>query len=122
MKIIGVYGSLKKGCYNYDRFRFADRASFLGNTTIAGPMYMIGGAYPALFPQTNTHIDRMHDLEVYEIDDSLFTMLEGMENGAGYELHSLDFTVDEIERPVNVWLAGPSIAVSSNNYIEKYPV
>lgn len=123
MKIIGVYGSLKKGCYNYERFGL-NSAKYLGQSTLTGPMYLIAGQYPALFPATDTSLDSVHPIEIYEVSDRLFDILDSMERGAGY--YQADVIIDPMWHPdelmVNVWFGGPDIAVSASNYIEHYPV
>lgn len=120
MKKIGVYGSLKKGSYNYDRFRLSEQ-NFIGTSEIVGAMYLIGNSYPALAPK-GSDLDLIHPLEVYEIEDGLFNVLDGMERGAGYEAHEMTVTIDKEEHNIVVWLAGESIAVGDYNYIVKYPV
>lgn len=83
-KTIAVYGSLKKGYYNHDRF-LKDEQQF-GDVTIKGTMYSLG-SYPALVREG----DDVHDVELYEIEDDVYSRIEMMEISAGYDAVPVDF-------------------------------
>ncbi len=118
MKIIGTYGSLKKGCYNHTRFAMDKSAKYLGSTKIIGAMDLMMGSYPRLYPEGYyKEKETSHDLEVYEITDSLFGVLDEMEHGAGYQQHTVDFS----GTPVIVWLMNPAYEIDMENYIKSYP-
>ncbi len=118
MKIIGTYGSLKKGCYNYQRFEMDKNAKYLGATKITGAMDLMAGMYPRLYPKgyMESH-ETEHDLEIYEISDNLCSQLGAMEAGAGYLAHKIEWEGKE----VIVWLMNPEYEIDMEAYIESYP-
>lgn len=83
-KVIAVYGSLKEGKYNHEHYLHG--VDKLGDGIIHGTMYSLG-SYPALVKGGNDP----HDVEFYEVDDSLYSRIERMEIGAGYDAIEVDF-------------------------------
>ncbi len=83
MKKIAVYGSLKKGFYNY----FPAMGEPIAHGTIRGAMYLCG-SYPHLYrPEVaDEALVREHPVEVYEVSDSDYRDIENMEVGAGYQV------------------------------------
>lgn len=81
---IAVYGSLKKGFYNYRD----SMGEPIAHGTIKGAMYLCGG-YPHLYRPEVSQEDlvREHPVEVYEIDESVYNPIERMELGAGYQVY-----------------------------------
>jgi len=82
--LIAVYGSLKRGFWNYDRF--LKDAKFLGESTVKGVMTMPMG-YPYLFKgadikKSNNELD--HTVEIYDVADSIGETIGMMERGSGY--------------------------------------
>lgn len=77
MKAILVYGSLKRGFWNHERFQ-------LGEPTWTGPVKGFRlidlGAYPGAVASE----DSSSICERYEVSDDLFRMMDRMERGAGY--------------------------------------
>lgn len=120
MKTIGVYGSLKKGCYNHERFGL-DKAKYIGATTIKGAMYLIARSYPALVYGGDPDYDLKHDLEIYEVTDHMFEVLDSMETAAGYKKQLIYLGPNGLNVDAFVWVAGSEIATGNSNYIESYP-
>jgi gamma-glutamylcyclotransferase (GGCT)/AIG2-like uncharacterized protein YtfP len=82
MKKIAVYGSLKKGFYNYRK----DMGEPIAHGTVRGAMFL-PYSYPHLFREAVSDPEHVkeYDAEVYEIEESLFNSLNSMEIGAGYQ-------------------------------------
>lgn len=78
-KRIFVYGSLRKGLYNYGR---CGKMTFVCNASLKGYGLFDLGAYPAIVK----HHKGKHQVigEVYDVDETTFRRLNGMEIGAGY--------------------------------------
>lgn len=128
MKIIGVYGSLKRGCYNHRRYGM-EQYPVLATSTIKGAMDLVANSYPRLYPQGTygEDLEREHVLELYEVPDTLYSSLDMMETSAGYEQHTLEVLAkneagDTIPLEVSVWLMNPAFPINKANYIEHYPV
>lgn len=77
MKTIAVYGSLKKGKYNHP---LIEGCEHVDNIRVKGTMYRVS-SYPALVDEGENY----YDAEVYEIPDSIYQQVRGMELGAGYK-------------------------------------
>lgn len=77
MNTIVVYGSLKRGKYNHP---LLDGSKYLGETTVTGTMYLIS-SYPALVDEGDT----VYPAEIYQVSDSIYEAIDGMEIGAGYK-------------------------------------
>ena len=91
MRTIFVYGTLRKGFYNYDRFG-GDEAfkphSVDGNVYIISEYKMYtNGMYPCIVKSFNKN-DKVEG-ELYHIDDGLFVILRNMEIGAGYRMEEI---------------------------------
>lgn len=94
MKLVAVYGSLKKGFYNHAGL--GHDAEFLGTSTVRGVMYS-NGSYPKLYETNGSLVDkggatpfqsrleRQHEIEVYRIHEDRYESITNMEIGAGYE-------------------------------------
>ena len=80
-KIVGVYGTLKKGKYNA---HLLENEKFIKNDFINGKLYAerISGLYPMLVLDKK---GKEIDVEVYEISDKVFSGLKGMEERHGYK-------------------------------------
>lgn len=102
MHKIGVYGSLKKGMYNYRK----EQGEPIAHGKVSGAMFL-PYSYPHLFraevsdPQ---HV-KEYDVEVYEVSDDLFNSLNRMEEGAGYQ--AVDCTIAGHE--VVVWFMNDNV-------------
>ena len=86
---IGVYGSLKEGYGNHPLIQGAEK---LGETTVKGKMTLVYRSYPQLH-LTDEEGASEHVLEVYKVDDEVYSRCRMMELGAGYdeETISTDF-------------------------------
>lgn len=74
---IFVYGSLRRGMYNYVRF-LEGKSTFIGYGYVQGELYALQGVtYPALLPG-----DDMISGEVYEIDHDVAKAIDELE---GYD-------------------------------------
>ena len=74
MKQIFVYGSLRKGMYNYERF-LKGKSRFVGNGYVKGCLFALkDAAYPAL-------LDGDQDVfgEIYEIDEQVASAIDELE-------------------------------------------
>ncbi len=83
-RLVGVYGSLKKDCYNHEML--GNNAEYLGTDKIWGVMYLTVGGYPRLFEHdpAKHREPEQHDLEVYLIDEDNFKEINSMERMANY--------------------------------------
>lgn len=86
--ILFVYGSLKKGFYNHERFGF-DKIPFIGKCELKGYELFSLGHYPGMVP-TNSESDVVKG-ELYDINDASpeFIFLDRIERGAGFGLSSV---------------------------------
>ena len=74
MRLVAVYGSLRKGLHNHPVLNGADMLDT--GTAVGYNMYSLG-AYPALVPvDTPTYPIRV---EVYEVDEPTFAALDRLE-------------------------------------------
>ena len=87
MKKIAVYGSLKKGFYNYRE----NMGEPIAHGTVRGSMYL-ASSYPHLYREEVSEPEhvREHAVEVYEVADDTYAGIEGMELGAGYQVTPID--------------------------------
>lgn len=95
-KTAAFYGSLRKGLYNYEAFK--DGLTFLKRGVIKGAKLYSLGSYPAI---RLTGVDNdFVVVDVFNIDNgSTFSIINGMEMGAGYGAKMMDvYTVDGVER------------------------
>lgn len=78
--LLAVYGTLRAGDYNYDRFMHGYMP--LASERVEGfEMFNLGGMYP--------YIARGADnitVEVYDISEETLAPIESMERGAGYDM------------------------------------
>ena len=97
MKRIAVYGSLRKGEYNY---RASQGEPTLRGRVIGFNLYSLG-AFPCII--AGDPCDSV-EVEVYEFDpeSSLFKGIEGMEIGAGYRREEVDFVAHDSDSPIKV--------------------
>ena len=82
-KKVFIYGSLRRGHYNHDRFDFGSKTVFHGSEVLNGARLYDLGVYPCM-----VLTDRSEDKvvgEVYEFTDTkLERLIHNMEIGAGY--------------------------------------
>lgn len=90
MNRIAVYGSLRKGEYNYSAFSKWHDMVHTGTHTVDGfDLYSLG-AYPAA-----TLGDGKLIVDTFEVDDRCFNQINGMELGAGYYAHTININGDD---------------------------
>ena len=91
----GFYGSLRKGFYNYDRFKLDKNAKFIEAIELQGYAMYDLGSYPAI-KKTNEDSDNVY-LEIYEIKDNYISdMIDRMELGAGYTAKDISIKGDKV--------------------------
>lgn len=80
---IAVYGSLRRGCYNYNAFKniFQDDFEYIKTTTIAGYQIFDLGSYPGL---KISHDNAIVIVDIIECSEECFRSIERMELGANY--------------------------------------
>lgn len=84
--LIAVYGSLKRGFYNHSRFGMSSMLLVQSGIVEGFKMWRVDGV-PFPFVTRNPWCEDMTgrvSVEVYEIDEQLFDVLDRMESGAGY--------------------------------------
>lgn len=80
-KIIAVYGSLKQGQYNYDRFKqYYPSINVIKKDTIKGFKMFSLGPYPAVVKSNNGNIA----IQLLEVPTEAYDSIKRMELGAGY--------------------------------------
>lgn len=80
---VAVYGSLKKGAYNHDRFGLKDP---IGHDTVFGSMFL-EHSYPRLYDIGVIEDEggyKEYPVEIYDLDDETFNQIDGMESASGY--------------------------------------
>lgn len=82
---IGVYGSLRKDCYNYTVME-DDNVKYLGDDIIKGFALYSLGSYPAIIPDDSTSVV----VEVYDVPEDTYSIITSMELGAGYEIQKVE--------------------------------
>jgi gamma-glutamylcyclotransferase (GGCT)/AIG2-like uncharacterized protein YtfP len=85
VKTILVYGSLKKGYWNHERFALGEPLN--ERIVVEGYKLVDLGAYPAAVP--SKHTDTIV-CECYVVDDRTFQRMNWMEQGAGYKPASIN--------------------------------
>lgn len=78
MKRIAVYGSLKRGCYNFSHF--LEEGDYVETIHVKGFLKDLG-AYPALVQGDDAP---EVEVEVFEVTPYTLESINGMEVGAGY--------------------------------------
>lgn len=84
MQNLFVYGSLRKGHYNFDSF---PSAKYISTHNIKGwDLYALhGGAYPGVVPGDNSL-----EVDLIQVNDQDYDRIKRMELGAGYLEIELD--------------------------------
>lgn len=95
MPKLAVYGSLKTGFYNRDRFdrMFTDRIITLDTKIINGyKLYDTGFGYPAVC-ESNSNEPLL--VELVSVSDPVFNYIDQMEYGAGYTRKAVNINGEE---------------------------
>lgn len=113
MHKIAVYGSLKKGFYNHARFGMGEP---LDTGEIRGAMFLMS-SYPHLYREgvKDSDKERSHDVEIYEIEDSVYNNISGMELASGYQEVEMEVSGHEVV----VFYSQDNLGYE-NNWIEAY--
>lgn len=93
-----VYGTLKSGEFNHDRYNFNKTAVFLGAATAPGVEIMQVAGYPYPHAQLGTEVPAQGELYELDLNEpkalTTFLNLLRMEEQAGYSLQWTD-VIDE---------------------------
>lgn len=98
---VAVYGSLRKGEYNYNAFQrmYGDDAlRYQRTTTIPGWTLFSLGSYPGIKKATDP--DQELTVDLMEVSERAYQSINGMELGAGYnnvtvEIDGTEYTLYE---------------------------
>jgi len=114
-KLIAVYGSLKSGFYNNDMLK---GQKLLGTDIVESAMQLVGGGgYPYLFKVTGTEHDRdEHEIEIYEVEENVYSVITGMEVGAGYYIDTLQTAHGD----ATIYYAKDDFHDTEKPYVKKY--
>lgn len=98
MKKILVYGSLRKGEYNFERFEdyFPNQMNYLGTVETPGYKLYSLGSYPGIKATDDDNF--MLTVDKLEVSEECFQAIDGMEKGAGYTTNTItlpdgDYTI-----------------------------
>lgn len=80
--LIAVYGTLRKGCYNY-KSKGLDVAKYKGDERVTGFVMHHNGSYPMIVRSDENDSILV---EVYEVPSEVALPIIQMETGAGYEM------------------------------------
>jgi gamma-glutamylcyclotransferase (GGCT)/AIG2-like uncharacterized protein YtfP len=80
-KRIAVYGTLKRGFYNYDRFNHFYEFKFVGSERIKGFSLYDLGHYPAA---VESDPENEITIEIFDVSPACYKSLHEMEISAGY--------------------------------------
>ena len=94
-----IYGTLKKGFYNYDSLNFDKNARFICNGKIKGKIFDLG-AYPCVVLGEEGEVYG----EIYELNEETGEKVDAMEKGAGYSLKKVKAISDNGEIEVLVYV------------------
>lgn len=84
-----VYGTLRPGYYNYDRYRLASIARHRGVTVVRGARLFDLGSYPCMV--LTSDVRREVTGELLDLaDDRVFDRIRRMEEEAGYRTVTVD--------------------------------
>ena len=100
MTLVAVYGTLKQGHYNYERYLRG--VSPVASALVEIPFRMYAnGDYPMLVPDVDGERHRIR-IEVFDVDDRKLRELDALEEPYGYWRESIP--VEELGRDVEVYL------------------
>lgn len=113
-KKILVYGSLRNGEYNFERFKdyFPNGIEYVKTTTIKGFDLHSLGSYPGIVPSDNPEKELVVD--VMNCNNQCFYSIDGMERGAGYKAQEV--IVDNVPHTIYVYKGNPNRLVESGDW------
>jgi gamma-glutamylcyclotransferase (GGCT)/AIG2-like uncharacterized protein YtfP len=92
--IMALYGSLRNGLYNYQRFDLQNRSEFLGMTKVKGYALYSLGPYPGIYPSESSfvvaEVRRFSGKQQLEVAKSI----DYMELFGGYHRDSVDLEIE----------------------------
>lgn len=114
MRKILVYGSLRKGEYNYESFkrRHGDGFNYLGTTKVKGFNLYSLGSYPGITESEDPEKELVVD--IMECDDDCYNSIYRMEIGAGYRTQEV--IVDGEPMNIYLYLGRPTRLVESGDW------
>ena len=93
--IMALYGSLREGLYNSQRFNLQNRSEFLGTTIVKGYALYSLGPYPGIYPVEGSYVvvevRRFSGKQQLEVAKSI----DYMELFGGYHREYLDLEIGE---------------------------
>lgn len=109
-----TYGSLRKGEYNYDRFKeyFKDGLQYESTITIKGFDLFDLGSYPGIKVSENPEKELVVD--IMNCDLNCFNDINGMERGAGYSSHIIN--INNREHIIYIYEGTASKLVESGDW------
>lgn len=96
--LLAVYGTLKKGYYNYDKHLKGKLNIFSGYVSVNGKLFS-NGSYPILVSDP-----KLNDIfvEVYEVSNSLIEELDSLENP--YNLFRKPIAISDLKSDVDIYI------------------
>jgi len=113
-KKILVYGSLRSGEFNFNRFKeyFPNGIEYIKTTTVKGFDLHSLGSYPGIVkskdPEKELVVDIMH------CDNPCYYAINGMELGAGYK--NEDVLIEGVPHTIYVYQGNPNRLVESGDW------
>lgn len=102
MNLVGTYGSLRLGHYNYKSFkRMYPDLTYLGTTKINGWKLYSFGSYPGAV-RTNNNEDKII-IDVFSCLDFCKSDMDDMEIGAGYEVVQIPVIINDKEIIIDIY-------------------
>ena len=120
-RLLAVYGTLKKGYYNYTVYLKGYKSIFEGFVNIQYKLYT-NGRYPMIVKSQD--MSNVY-LEVYEVDEDKFNQIYKLEEPFGY--HSDIIEISEINENVNIFVFSDNfppdefVLVSDGNWKSTVP-
>ena len=110
---IGVYGTLKEGFNNYDKFLSPRKAVYKGFVTL--PFLMYGTKdYPMLIPSSSLEKKMDIYIEIFELNPDELKQMDAFE--AEYEYHREDMVLKEWNSDKTVGIYVYDYATAPSNY------
>lgn len=88
-KLVAVYGSLRKGEYNYNSFMrmYPKQLEYIKTETISGFKLFNLGSYPGI--NKGSESDKLV-IDLFRVGERAFQSIDMMEKGAGYSVLTLE--------------------------------
>lgn len=102
-RLLAVYGTLKKGYYNYNAYLKGFEPIFEGFVKIKYKLYS-NGRYPMIIKSKD--LSNIF-VEVYIVEENLFTQIKALEEPFGY--HYTSIQILEINESVNIFVYSKSL-------------